>query len=775
MHTKKIIVLISIFAVLILCSTCNRMQTGTAQLKFVVLDAETQQPTPAKLVFVKGKDDKFDLNIPETFGLAPENNGFFTAFGKGQVEVPAGKYTIYASRGMEYSIDQKTINLKKDAVVEQQWSIRREIDPPGYIGADLHMHTTNSDGHCSEEERVTSLVGAGVEFAVATDHNYVTDFQAAEDKLGVSELISTCPGNEVSTPIGHFNMFPLPSGSTPWDHKVTDGHVVMAYREGLPGTVINQVNHPRWGGLDYFGHLDLLQITSESTNPKFSFNFEAMEIMNETIGWGLLTGPGNKLSVWDDWFNLLNKGYRITGTGNSDSHVLLSMPAGWPRNYIASATENPGELDPYELTENIIKHQVSVSRGVFVNMTVNEKWPIGADVVDRDGSVDIRIELLAPSWIEVEKVVLYGNAREIWSEEIDIKDEVLNYRKEITLNPEVDTWYVVKAEGSKSLWPIIPDQKGIAVTPVGFTNPIWVDIDGAGFETERDRATQFIEKYQDNQEDFKAALKDADWWLQRQILAQLEKESDLEWIMIHNFLSSEMEMARKYAYTRFDEKADKENIPLLKSVSTNLSNENERALLDTYIAKLGPRTELMDFMFDRILHSDSDLRSEQCKILSMEKYPKAWQLVAPFVAEGDSGLNVPFAPETNVDFSESYTGKNGVKITWQQLTAEADGFVDFTKITDDVNNSLGYAYGRIQSPEEFKTVLFFGSDDGAVIWHNGKEMYRKLVRRGAHEYEECLPITLVKGENTFLVKVENRRGTWDFHFQLFDPVGKLSQ
>lgn len=775
MKLKKITVLFSIFSILLSHSFCSRIQTGTAQLKFVVLDEERQQPIPAKLVFVKGKDDKFDLNIPETYGLAPENNGFFTAFGKGQVEVPAGKYTIYASRGMEYSIDKKSVNLKKDAVVEQQWTIKREIDPAGYIGADLHMHTTNSDGHCSEEERVTSLIGAGVEFAVASDHNYVTDFQPAEDKLGVSDLITTCPGNEVSTPVGHFNMFPLPSGSAPWDHKVTDGHVIMAYREGLPGTVINQVNHPRWGGLDYFGHLDLLQITSESTNPNFSFNFEAMEIMNETIGWGLLTGPGNKLSVWDDWFNFLNKGFRVTGTGNSDSHVLLSMPAGWPRNYIASSTENPGELDPYALTENIIQHRVSVARGVFVNMVVNYKWPIGTDVVDTDGSVDIRIEMLAPSWCNVDKVTLYGNAREIWSEEINIKAEVLNYQKKITLSPKVDTWYVVKAEGSESLWPIIPDQKGIPVTPVGFTNPIWVDIDGAGFETESDRATQFIEKYQDHPDDFKAAVKEADWWLQRQILAQLEKDSDLEWIMIYNFLSLDVEMARKYAYTRFDDKADEDNIPLLKSVSNNLSEEKEQALLTTYIAKLGPKTELMDFMFNRIIDSEPVLRSEQCKILSMEQYPKDWQLVAPFVAEGDSGLNVPFAPETNVDFSESYTGKDGMKLIWQPLTAEADGFVDFTKITDEVNNSLGYAYSSIRSAADFKTVLFFGSDDGAVIWHNGVEMYRKLVRRGAHEYEECLPITLVKGDNTFLVKVDNRRGTWDFHFQLFDPVGKLSQ
>ncbi|MBN2013316.1 CehA/McbA family metallohydrolase [candidate division KSB1 bacterium] len=759
---------------LTLVLSCSFMESGTSQLNFMIVDEATQQPIPGKLVFTKGENDQIDLNIPETFGLAPEENGFFTAFGKGEVSVPAGTYTIYASRGMEYSIDKKTVKLKKNTVVEQKWIIKREIDPTGYIGADLHMHTYNSDGHCNEQERVTGLIGEGIEFAVATDHNFVTDYDTAEQKLDVSNLIATCPGNELSTPIGHFNIYPLPVGTEPFNHKVHDGNVVMSYRDGLPSPVINQANHPRWDGIDYFGHLGVEPITSETTNPLFSWDFEAMEIMNETIGWGLLTGPGNKLSVWDDWFNMLNKDFRVTGVGNSDSHVLLSMPAGWPRNYIASATENPGELDSYALTENIIQHKVSVARGVFVNLLVNGQ-PIGSQVVDTDSAIDIHIEALAPSWVKVDKITLYGNAREVWSEEIEAQEGALKYSKDLQLKPEVDAWYLVKAEGSQSLSPIIPDQYEIPVTPVGFTNPVWVDIDKNGFEAERYRAKRFIQQYGNDAESFKSALSNADWWLQRQILALVPKDSDLEWVMINNFLSSDKQLARKFAYARIDEIADTSNIQLLKSIRTDIMDENERLLLDTYIAKMGRRSALMDFMFKRIINSEKPLRSEQCNILSMEQYPKEWQLIGPFENEGDAGLNIAYAPELKLGALESCVGKRDNDVHWQTQTTQADGFVDFTMITNDVDNSLGYAWGSIQTAESFKTVLFFGSDDGAAIWHNGKEIYRKLIRRGAHEYDECLPITLVKGENKFLVKVENRRGTWDFHFQLFDPLNKLTQ
>ena len=775
MTSKKFLTIFSLLILICSCSQISQNLKGTAQLKFVILDKDSPQPIPGKLVFTKGNDDNIQLNVPETFGLAPEGNGFYTAFGKGQVELPAGTYTIYASRGMEYSIDKKKIKFKKDAVVEQTWIIKREINPAGYVSSDLHMHTTNSDGHCSEEERVTSLIGEGVEFAAATDHNFVTDLQPAVMKLGVSLYITTCPGNELSTNVGHFNIFPLPANTKPFDNKPKNANILFGYRDDFLGPVINLVNHPRYQALDYFGLLNLEPVTSEVSSPLFSYNFEAMEIMNETIGWGLLTGSANLISVWDEWFNFLNKGFRVTGIGNSDSHVLLSMPVGWPCNYIASSTENPAELDPYALAESIVQHKVSVSRGVFVNMTVNEKWPIGSDVIDTDGAVDVKVEVMAPSWVQVDKVILYGNAREIWSDEIRTKDEPLHYKKEITLQPEVDTWYIAKAEGSQSLWPIIPDQGKLAVTPVGFTNPVWVDIDGNGFEIERDRAKRFVEKYEHDIDAGKTALKKADWWLQRQILALLEKDSQLESIMIENFLTSGEKMARKFAYVRIGEKASKNNIQLLKSVKNNLTDDNERILVDTYIAKLGPKTELLDFMFNNVFTSEPVLRAEQCQILSMNQYPEEWQVIGPFENEGDTGLNVPFAPEEKVDLNESCIGKGGKQIQWHQLPAEGNGYIDLIKITEDKDHSLAYAYVSIQSSENFKTALFFGSDDGAAIWLNGKEIYRKLIRRGAYPYQECIPITLTKGENTFLVKVENNGGGWDFYFQIFDPLDNVSR
>ncbi len=37
---------------------------------------------------------------------------------------------------------------------------------------------------------------------------------------------------------------------------------------------------------------------------------------------------------------------------------------------------------------------------------------------------------------------------------------------------------MVVARGSKGMDPVVPQYKGTTITPLGFTNPIWIDVNG---------------------------------------------------------------------------------------------------------------------------------------------------------------------------------------------------------------------------------------------------------------------------------------------------------
>jgi hypothetical protein len=157
----------------------------------------------------------------------------------------------------------------------------------------------------------------------------------------------------------------------------------------------------------------------------------------------------------------------------------------------------------------------------------------------------------------------------------------------------------------------------------------------------------------------------------------------------------------------------------------------------------------------------------------MKQYLRNWNVVGPFANENDEGLSTSYAPENEINLNESYTDKTGHAIQWQQVTGEKSGFIDLKQITDDADYSVAYAYTSINCPETVNTVLFFGSDDGSAIWHNGREIYREFIRRSSNPYDEIIPIELNKGENNFLVKVENGSGSWGFYLEIFDPLNKV--
>ncbi|MBC8182268.1 PHP domain-containing protein [candidate division KSB1 bacterium] len=772
---RKIIKVTFVFLFLItLFINCSKepQEITYATLQFEILDKDSGEHLPAKLIFIKGENEQPALNIEKQIGICAERNGFYTAFGKGTVEIQTGTYQVYASRGMEYSIDKKKVKIKEGKVTKQTWTIRRELNPEGFALCDFHFHTTNSDGKPTPEERVTSLVGEGVEFAVTTDHNYVTDLSPEIQSLGVDKWINIIPGNEYTTSVGHYNVYPLNPETPPFDFKISDARNQFGLVRALQKPVVLQVNHPRLDGLDYFGHFDVDPITGDTDHPQFSWDFNAMEIMNSLSGDGLYAGSGNQFSVWEDWINFLNKDFRPTGVSVSDAHGSIGSPVGMPGSYVMCKDQSPAKIDPEEFAENIKNHRVNMARGVFINITANEKYPVGSEFVPKKSKVELLIQVQAASWAQVDKVTLYGNGREVWKGKVKKSKRSQHYKKKIKLEPEVDTWYIAKAEGSQDMWPIVPEKN---ITPVGLTNPIWVDIDGDGFESERERVKNQIKEIEENVNKFREFANDADWIARKQLYALTPKNSQNEKELIKIFAFSDEKVAREMAYKRLADFRDDESIAILKKVKKSAPEKKDKILAATYLATLGECTDWVDFSRSVVKTKNNELRAAQIKILSLNRFQKDWQIIGPFPNEEDKGLSTAYGPENEVNLSKSEIGKNELEIKWQPAKAEPSGYINFQNYYDSFDHSVAYGYAVIDAPEDMKTVLLFGSDDGGAVWQNGKQIHYHFVRRGAAPGQDIIPVKLKKGENKFLVKVENGGGGSGFYFELLDPCGKLGE
>ncbi len=129
----------------------------------------------------------------------------------GDLNLEPGSYRIVASHGTEYSIDFADVTVTAGATTTFNAVLEHVIDTTGFVSGDFHVHAIDSpDSAISHVDRVVAMLGEGVDFFAATDHGYRTDFSSTVSDLGVSGLISTAVGQEITTfDYGHFNAWPL--------------------------------------------------------------------------------------------------------------------------------------------------------------------------------------------------------------------------------------------------------------------------------------------------------------------------------------------------------------------------------------------------------------------------------------------------------------------------------------------------------------------------------------------------------------------------------------
>jgi len=461
-----------------------------------VLDAATQAPMPARLTFTAP-----DGAVPELFRnfqaapreLAVRKDVVNTLRGVARISVPAGTWKVHASRGPEWSLATRELTVAAGASLEWTAALTREVDTAGWIASDNHLHTLTHSGHgdANLEERVLTLIAEGVEFAVATDHNHLTDYRPTLEALGALGRMGVVTGNEVSTPIGHFNTFPLDPTRGPIDAKLSDAGALFRLARAEPnafGTVpVVQLNHPRYTDIDWFGQTALDPVTGRSSSPRWSDDFDTLEVLNANPCFGLanaeltLDEAESQGSVLTDWFHLLNLGRRYAAVGNSDSHTVRFDFAGWPRTYVRSSTDDPARLEVRELADNQRAARMTISFGPFLELEAQGQG-LGSQVRAEDGQVELRVRLQAASWIDVDRVEVLVNGDVVRELAVPAARTPLRLDQRLTLPLHHDAWVVLRAAGDAPLAPVLPSETRVH-RPAALTNPIWIDADGDGVWT----------------------------------------------------------------------------------------------------------------------------------------------------------------------------------------------------------------------------------------------------------------------------------------------------
>lgn len=127
---------------------------------------------------------------------------------------------------------------------------------------------------------------------------------------------------------------------------------------------------------------------------------------------------------------------------------------------------------------------------------------------------------------------------------------------------------------------------------------------------------------------------------------------------------------------------------------------------------------------------------------------------------GEAGAD----PGLGNSFREATTGR---EFTWEFLKSDSD-LISFENHFEENDNVVAYAFARVDSDSEKEVILSVGSNDGIRVFLNGELVHSHYILRWLGKDSDYVPITLKKGSNRLLIKVDESGGDWGFSARLLD-------
>ncbi|WP_373515660.1 CehA/McbA family metallohydrolase [Persicitalea sp.] len=414
------------------------------------------------------------------------------------VPLPPGNYQVIVSHGPEYQAGVQEVSLARGEAKPLVIQMQRLFSTPNWIIADLHNHSTGSgDSNVGREDRVINLAASGIEFAPATEHNRISSYTEVIRSMGFQNLIASAAGIELSGrpgpgDINHQIAFPLRTKTgrgygAPKTDKDPLVQMSRLYHYDQDRFKLMQQNHPNIGWLyfdkDRDGEIDQGFGTESIT--------DVMEIRETLAELPETVNGGSTDTRSFHWLQMLNLGYRIFGTANSDNHSV-GHGSGSLFNYVYVKRDKPAKIDAVEVAEQVKKGRVVISDGPFLDVRMNGAFP-GEEIKAIDGKVNIQVKVMTANWAPINTVQILVNGRAdsslIFTKRTHpamFRNSPAVFAETIPLVLKSDAHLIVLAYGKGENIGLVTGGKMKTALPIALANPVFVDVDGNGFTPNHD-------------------------------------------------------------------------------------------------------------------------------------------------------------------------------------------------------------------------------------------------------------------------------------------------
>ncbi|MBL0212860.1 MAG: CehA/McbA family metallohydrolase [Myxococcales bacterium] len=432
-------------------------------------------------------------SVPDNYGEPQVTPGrlhvVYTIEGSVTLIVPPGRWEVIVSRGYEYEIDRRIVDVVANGQVRVDAQLDHSVDTTNIQCGDFHVHTWRSNDSGDDATRkVAQAIADGLELPVRSDHEWVGDFSKEIDELGAAPWAAGFGSIELTSfeVWGHMGVFPLTphadqvnAGAPKWQTFPTPQAPETEFATLSPKAVFDTVrarpeapvviiNHPR-GPTNYFGYVGYDPATGMARSiADWDTKFTLLEVFNDS-SWS-----DNRNGTVTDWFGLLKAGRKVFAVGSSDTHRMSVNPVGYPRTCLRLGTDDPRQLTADAVRDQLAAGHTTISGGIYVTAKLGTAES-GDSVTGAGSPMMLDVTVQAATWISVDEleIIVDGQTTDtipILPGDADPGNPAIRWRGQVPVQVNASGGFVmVAASGARALDPVHPGKQ-----PFGATNPIFV-------------------------------------------------------------------------------------------------------------------------------------------------------------------------------------------------------------------------------------------------------------------------------------------------------------
>jgi hypothetical protein len=452
--------------------------TGT--LRITVVGANGS-PIPAR-ISVQGEDGRSHApadawhHADDAFDRAdrPLEYGYFHTSGSARLSLPAGRYNVEVSRGPEYQVVTRTLEVRPDAATPLRVSLQmlEDLEARGWYSGDLHVHMNYGGVYRNNPARLA--------------------FQArAEDLHVVENLIVNKKGRVPD--VGYFRPDPDPASSPATlilhgeeFHTSYWGHVgLLGLRESLvlPGytayanTAVASLQPTNarvfdiaraQGAVTGYVHPYDLDPDPSDTTRALTHALPVDLALGKVDYYEALGFVDDLNATAKVWYRLLNCGFRLSAGAGTDAmanFASLRGPVGMNRVYVNSGAP----LEQRRWLAALKAGRSFATNGPLIGMTV-VGTALGGEVRLPTGGKEVTISLRLRSYVPVDHLELVQNGQVV--REIPLAADRRSAAATVKVPVDRSGWLLLRARGDKPTYPILD------VYPYATTSPVYLTVGG---------------------------------------------------------------------------------------------------------------------------------------------------------------------------------------------------------------------------------------------------------------------------------------------------------